>query len=77
LIVFSDKKCRRDMHQRLSSLMTKEPVRELRTAGILRTPLFGPVGAKVLMGFRADELSIAQRKWQTREISTVSVAACD
>ena len=37
---------------------------------ILRTPtIFSSV---LLMGFRADELSIAQRRWQAREISNVS-----
>lgn len=60
------------MHQRLSSLIQKEQTTEPRTASFIRTPLLSSAGSKVWMGFRADELSTAQRKWQTREISNVS-----
>jgi hypothetical protein len=59
------------MNERLTSMIAKENVAESSTPSILKTPLFGKVSAKVLMGFRADELSSAQRKWQAREISNV------
>ncbi len=42
------------------------------TPGLLITPLLGNIGARVLAGFRPDELATAQRKWQTREISNVT-----
>jgi hypothetical protein len=35
------------------------------------SPFASMVGARVFAGFRADELSTAQRKWQAREISNV------
>lgn len=49
------------------------------SAGILKSPMVSRlsarvsarVGGRALMGFRADELSTAQRKWQAREISNV------
>jgi hypothetical protein len=39
-----------------------------------RTPLLGRMGSRVLSGFRHDELSIATRKWQARELSNVRLA---
>lgn len=50
------------------------------TPAILMSPIVSRLSAKLsgtmsggaLMGFRADELSTAQRKWQAREISNVS-----
>jgi hypothetical protein len=68
--VFLDKKRRRETNERLTSTIAKETAVESTTPAIL-TPLFGKVSAKVLMGFKADELSTAQRKWQAREISNV------
>lgn len=41
------------------------------TPTILMSPFASMVGARVFAGFRADELSTAQRKWQAREISNV------
>ena len=41
------------------------------TPNILKSPFTSRVGARVFSGFRADELSTAQRKWQAREISNV------
>lgn len=41
------------------------------TPNILKSPFTSKVGARVFAGFRADELSTAQRKWQAREISNV------
>ncbi|KII85493.1 hypothetical protein PLICRDRAFT_44793 [Plicaturopsis crispa FD-325 SS-3] len=69
LIVFLDKKRRHDMNQRLAEIISSRNTNESSTPGLLRTPLFGRVSARVLSGFRGDELSSAQRKWQAREIS--------
>ncbi len=41
------------------------------TPNILKSPFASRVSARVFSGFRADELSTAQRKWQAREISNV------
>ena len=41
------------------------------TPNILKSPFTSRVSARVFSGFRADELSTAQRKWQAREISNV------
>ncbi len=41
------------------------------TPNILKSPFASIVSARVFAGFRADELSTAQRKWQAREISNV------
>ena len=74
-LVFLDKKNRQVAHQRLSGLLQKRVSIEPQSSTLLRSPgipaIFGRVGAKVLSGLRPDELSIAQRKWQTREISNV------
>lgn len=75
-LVFLDKKHRQLAHQRLSAILQKRVSIEPQSSTLLRSPgfpaIFGKVGAKVLSGLRPDELSIAQRKWQTREISNVS-----
>ena len=74
-LVFLDKKNRQIAHQRLSAVLQKRVSIEPQSSALLRSPgipaIFGRVGAKVLSGLRPDELSIAQRKWQTREISNV------
>ena len=41
------------------------------TPGLLKSPFASMVSARVIAGFRADELSTAQRKWQAKEISNV------
>ncbi len=54
------------------------------SAGLLKSPFTGKLsakvsssfGAKMLSGFSSDELSSAQRKWQSREISNVSLFGC-
>lgn len=33
--------------------------------------MFGRTNSKLLLGYKEDELSTAQRKWQAREISNV------
>jgi len=74
-LVFLDKKTRQVAHQRLSGVLQKRVSIEPQSSTLLRSPgipaIFGRVGAKVLSGLRPDELSIAQRKWQAREISNV------
>jgi len=74
-LVFLDKKHRQAAHQRLSAVLQRRVSIEPQSTTLLRSPgipaIFGRVGAKVLSGLRPDELSIAQRKWQTREISNV------
>jgi hypothetical protein len=69
------------MDRRLSSAISGRPAPS--TAGltpslatsfnpsILKSPFASIVGARLFVGFRADELSTAQRKWQAREISNV------
>ena len=70
--MFLDKKRRREMNERLTSMIAKESEAGPITPAIL-SPFFGKVSAKVMIGFRADELSTAQRKWQAREISNVNI----
>lgn len=70
LIVFLDKEKRLQMDQRLAAIIGRGSD-AATTPGGLRTPMFGKVSARVFGGFRADELSTAQRKWQAREISNV------
>lgn len=78
-LVFLDKKGRQATHHRLSAVLQNRVSVEPQSSGLLRSPgfpaIFGRVGAKVLSGLRPDELSIAQRKWQTREISNVRFPA--
>lgn len=33
--------------------------------------MFGRTNSKLMLGYKEDELSTAQRKWQAREISNV------
>lgn len=71
------------MNDRLSAFITGHHSSDVITPGLLKSPLMGRLSArpgvsarlsaKVLMGFRPDELSTAQRKWQAREISNVSL----
>lgn len=87
LVVFLEKRQRLEMSDRLSSIMyryssepppTASPVMQLKSPPLL-SPMMGRLsgrlsasfGAKVLSGLGMDELSTAQRKWQTREISNV------
>ncbi|KIK63270.1 hypothetical protein GYMLUDRAFT_196894 [Collybiopsis luxurians FD-317 M1] len=69
LVVFIDKQKRSEIDQRLTSITSRNSSENAPTPGLLRTPLFGIVSARVLSGLWADELSTAQRKWQAREIS--------
>ncbi|OBZ78370.1 Beige 1 [Grifola frondosa] len=76
LVVFVDKKHRQEITHRLSSIM-HHSIPEPNTPGFLKSPLVGRLSARVtsafsakmLSGFGLDELSTAQRKWQSREIS--------
>ncbi|KAI0317827.1 beach-domain-containing protein [Amylostereum chailletii] len=69
LVVFLSQKHREEMQQRLSSAINGRHLGDQHTPGLLRSPFVGRFGAKVLSGFRLDELSNAQNKWQVREIS--------
>ncbi|KAK7042535.1 hypothetical protein R3P38DRAFT_3448691 [Favolaschia claudopus] len=69
LIVFLDKERRRDIDQRLISIINRHSLPDAvtqtpgRATSRMRTPRFGKVFQK------SDELSSAQRRWQAREIS--------
>ena len=69
LVVFTDRKRRQDLYQRLCLILGRDPA-DLVTPGPKRSSTFR-LSAKVLLGFREDILSTAQRKWQAREISNV------
>ncbi|KAI0300557.1 beach-domain-containing protein [Multifurca ochricompacta] len=72
LLVFTDRRKRTDMDRRLSSAITGRSITSATiglTPGVLKSPFTSKVSARVFAGFRADELSTAQRKWQAREIS--------
>ncbi|TFY62229.1 hypothetical protein EVJ58_g3994 [Rhodofomes roseus] len=83
LIVFLEKRQRLAMSDRLSTIMyrynaepptpspvmLKSPTMLSPMMGRLSGKLSATLSAKVLSGLRLDELSTAQRKWQTREIS--------
>jgi hypothetical protein len=81
LLVFTDRRNRTDMDRRLSSAINGRPATATAgltpslttsfTPNIIKSPLASIVGSRVFAGFRADELSTAQRKWQAREISNV------
>ena len=82
LVVFVNRKQRREITSRLSHIIgriTGDP----GSAGLLKSPFTGRLsakvsssfGARVLSGFSSDELSSAQRKWQSREISNVSTSS--
>ncbi|GBE84628.1 hypothetical protein SCP_0606070 [Sparassis crispa] len=80
LVVFLQKSQRQEMNNRLSSILARMSGDAL-TPGVLMSPLKSPLvgrlsarlsatlSARVMTGLRLDELSTAQRKWQTREIS--------
>ncbi|KAI0700338.1 beach-domain-containing protein [Cytidiella melzeri] len=76
LVVFLDKQKRQVIDEKLSSLLAGYPSETL-TPGFLKSPMLGrlsarvtaTMSAKILTGFRPDELATAQRKWQAREIS--------
>ncbi|KAH9177644.1 beach-domain-containing protein [Lactarius sanguifluus] len=76
LFVFTDRRKRADMDRRLSSAINGRSANSATiglapslTPNILKSPFTSRVSARVFSGFRADELSTAQRKWQAREIS--------
>ncbi len=73
LLVFTDRRKRTDIDWRLSSAISGRSTTLTTglTPGGLISPFASRVGARVLAGFGLDELSTAQRKWQTREISNV------
>lgn len=85
LVVFLEKRQRLEMSDRLSTIMyrysaelptpspvmLKSPTMLSPMMGRLSGKLSASLSAKMLSGLRLDELSTAQRKWQTREISNV------
>ena len=83
LVVFLDKKKRQTITDRLTSVLNGDKHSSDHLApGFLKSPMMGrlsarvsaTMGAKVLMGFKPDELATAQRRWQAREISNVRPA---
>ncbi len=79
LVVFSNRKQRREITGRLSQIIGKTSG-DPGSAGLAKSPFVGRLSSKVasafsakmVSGFGSVELSIAQRKWQSREISNVS-----
>ncbi|KAH9925795.1 beach-domain-containing protein [Fomitopsis serialis] len=83
LVVFLEKRQRLEMSDRLSTIMyrynaepptpspvmLKSPTMLSPMVGRLSGKLSASLSAKVLSGLRMDELSTAQRRWQTRDIS--------
>lgn len=72
LVVFVSKHQRESINQRLQNKQAGSNLLAPSTPGLLKTPVFGKFGARVLSGLRQDGLGTAQRKWQAREISNVS-----
>ncbi|OJT13456.1 Beige protein -like protein [Trametes pubescens] len=76
LVVFIDRKQRQAITGRLSHIIGRVGP-DPSTPGAMKSPFVGRLSsklsaafsAKMLAGFSQDELSIAQRKWQSREIS--------
>nr|VWO93939.1 G protein beta subunit Gib2 [Ganoderma boninense] len=76
LVVFSDRKQRREITGRLSHIIGRTG-NDPGSAGLARSPFVGRLSSKVtsafsakmVSGFGSAELSVAQRKWQSREIS--------
>ncbi|KAI0646236.1 beach-domain-containing protein [Trametes meyenii] len=76
LVVFLDRKQRQEITGRLAYIISRLGL-DPSTPGRMKSPFVGRLSAKVsstfsakvLSGFNSDELSIAQRKWQSREIS--------
>jgi hypothetical protein len=73
LIVFLMEQKRAAIDQRLSEIIGRHSSELPLTPGLPRTPKTPRMGSKLMAGFRADELSAAQRKWQGREISNVGL----
>ena len=82
LVVFLDKQKRQAITDRLSSIISGDKYSgDTLTPGFLKSPLpimerlsarvSATMNAKVLMGFKMDEIATAQRRWQAREISNV------
>ncbi|KAJ3536167.1 hypothetical protein NM688_g6872 [Phlebia brevispora] len=78
LVVFLEKSKRHAITDKLAATVAHRSGNGL-TPGLLKSPMVTRLSAKVsatvsatLMGFRADELATAQRKWQAREISNFS-----
>lgn len=79
LVVFSDRKQRREITGRLSQILGRTGG-DPGSAGLAKSPFVGRLSSKVasafsakmVSGFGSAELSVAQRKWQSREISNVS-----
>ena len=72
LVVFMAPKKRAELEQRLLSIIRKlSSDTATPSAPSQRNPFFGKVGSRMLQGLKTDELSIATRKWQAREISNV------
>ncbi|KAF7982777.1 hypothetical protein HWV62_26692 [Athelia sp. TMB] len=69
LVVFLEKKNRLEMEQRLALIVSNRADMQNPSSALLKTPLLGRVGARMMSGFRNDSLLTAQRKWQAREIS--------
>lgn len=81
LLVFLQKAHRQATNDRLAAVVNRSRhSNDALTPSLLKSPLAGRLSgsvsgrlsARVLMSFRMDELSTAQRKWQHREISNVS-----
>jgi hypothetical protein len=71
LIVFLAKQKRVEIDQRLAEMVARYSSDSTLTPGLPRTPKLARMGSKVMSGLLADELSVAQRRWQSREISNV------
>ena len=71
LIVFLMEQKRAAIDQQLSEIIGRHSSEMPLTPGLPRTPKTPRIGSRVMSGFRVDELSAAQRKWQSREISNV------
>ncbi|CAL1710979.1 unnamed protein product [Somion occarium] len=79
LVVFPKKAERQATNERLHNAISGRHPSDSLTPGYLKSPLVNRLSARVsatarasakaLMGFRLDELSTAQRRWQAREIS--------
>ncbi|KAH9846387.1 beach-domain-containing protein [Lenzites betulinus] len=76
LVVFVDRKQRQATTKQLAHMIGKL-VTDPSTPGAIKSPFVGRLSsklsstfsAKIMSGFTQDELSVAQRKWQSREIS--------
>ena len=69
-----DRKQRREIANHLATIIGRAGG-DPGSAGLMKSPftgkLSGRLSSRILPGFGHDELSIAQRKWQSREISNV------